>query len=200
MIHHFNVQRMGPCTDELPGFVFMSRGHRRRGGPPFGHFGGRGFFGPGRRAGRGDIRSAILALLSEQPMHGYQIIRELSERSGGLWQPSPGSVYPTLQQLQDEDLVRSQESDGGKRVFELTDAGRLAAEKLPDSPPWEEGAGDGDDALIELRELAIGVMAATRQVVQAGAPAQLAAAREVLRDARRRLYGILAEDDAQQRD
>ena len=84
-------------------------------------------FGPdyafGRRAGRGDIRAAILVLLAEQPMHGYQIIQELAERTGGVWQPSPGSVYPTLQQLADEDLVREASSESGKRVYELTDAG-----------------------------------------------------------------------------
>ena len=88
-------------------------------------------YGPGyafgRRAGRGDIRAAILALLAEQPMHGYQIIQELTERTGGVWRPSPGSVYPTLQQLEDEELVRETASDSGKRVYELTDAGREQA-------------------------------------------------------------------------
>ena len=85
-----------------------------------------GFLGRGPRAGRGDVRAAILALLAEQPMHGYQIMRELGERSGGVWRPSPGSIYPTLQQLEDEELVRPETGDGGRRVFALTDAGREA--------------------------------------------------------------------------
>ena len=110
------------------------REHFGRGGP---FFGGRGdpFFGGGRRAGRGDIRAAILALLAEEPMHGYQIIRELSERTGGAWTPSPGSVYPTLQQLEDEDLVREQKSESGRRVYALTDAGRAQADALPSRLP-----------------------------------------------------------------
>ena len=85
-----------------------------------------GFLGRGPRAGRGDVRAAILALLAEEPMHGYQIMRELGERSGGVWRPSPGSIYPTLQQLEDEELVRPETGDGGRRVFALTDAGREA--------------------------------------------------------------------------
>src|SRR5579884_3118357 len=115
------------------------RHNARHGGGPFGRgpafgggargfaFGGPFFFGGGRRAGRGDIRSAILALLAEQPMHGYQIIQELERRSEGAWRPSPGSVYPTLQQLEDEGLVKTVEQEGGRKVFELTDAGRTEA-------------------------------------------------------------------------
>src|SRR4029079_9021505 len=105
-------------------------------------------FGPGgpmgRKAGRGDIRAAILALLTEQPMHGYQIIREIGERSEGAWAPSPGSVYPTLQQLTDEELLRSSEQDG-KRVYELTDQGRAHAEDRQGALPWEEAAEGADD-------------------------------------------------------
>src|SRR5690349_20958471 len=144
------------------------RGYRRRGagfGPwsgfAPGHFGGR------HRAGRGDIRAAILALLAEQPMHGYQIIREIGERSEGAWAPSPGSVYPTLQQLTDEGLVRSDETDG-KRVYELTDEGRAQAEGRTGSLPWEEAAEDADDDLVTLRDLVFQVMAATRQVAHTG--------------------------------
>ena len=139
---------------------------RHRHGDPFGPFGGRG----GRRASRGDIRAAILALLSERSMHGYQIIQELAERTGGAWRPSPGSVYPTLQQLEDEELVSEQKSDTGRRVYQLTDTGRAKAAELPTPAPWEQVAG-------------------------AGTPAQVEAAQEVLRGARRSLYQILAEDD-----
>src|SRR6476659_3596007 len=132
------------------------------------HWGRRGempFFARGR-AGRGDIRAAILALLAEQPMHGYQIMQELSERSGGAWRVSPGSVYPTLSQLEDEELIRA-EQQGGKRVFSLTESGTTEAAAAP-SEPWAEVASDVPPAIVELRDLIYQVRAATRQVVHAG--------------------------------
>jgi len=189
------------------------RGHRHRihkfarrrhgGGDPFGPFGrggwgkgGNAFFGGGRRAGRGDIRAAILALLAEERMHGYQIIRELGERTGGAWNPSPGSVYPTLQQLEDEELVQQQKSDTGRRVYELTDAGREAAAALPSPAPWEQVAAEAHDEHADLRSLVFQVLGAVRQVAMAGTPDQREKAQEVLRSTRRSLYQILAEEDA----
>ncbi|HEX2293173.1 MAG TPA: PadR family transcriptional regulator [Gaiellaceae bacterium] len=160
------------------------RRHHRRYGPGYAF---------GRRAGRGDIRAAILALLAEQPMHGYQIIQELGERTGGVWRPSPGSVYPTLQQLEDEELVRETSSDSGKRVYELTDAGREQASAT--TAPWTAVADESDDELVALRDLVQQVLAATRQVAHAGTSAQIEAAQAVLRDARRSLYRLLAEED-----
>ena len=154
-----------------------------------------GFLGRGPRAGRGDVRAAILALLAEQPMHGYQIMRELGERSGGVWRPSPGSIYPTLQQLEDEELVRPETGDGGRRVFALTDAGREAQKAAAGGPaPWEEVGVEGDVTALELRDLVGQVVDAARQVLHAGEAAQIAQAKDVLRDARRKLYRILAED------
>lgn len=179
-----------------PGFHQM-KGRGRHGRPHYGPW-GRGFGpgpGPGRKAGRGDIRAAILALLSEQPMHGYQIIREISERSEGAWQPSPGSVYPTLQQLADEGLVRTEESEG-RRVHQLTAEGRAQAEARTGTLPWEDAAKDADDDLADLRDLAFGTIAAVRQVAQTGSTAQVEAAQAILRETRKRLYGLLAEDDA----
>jgi len=158
------------------------------GGPGFGPF------GRGPRAGRGDVRAAILTLLGESPMHGYQVIQELSERSGGMWRPSPGSVYPTLQLLEDEGLVRSEEVEG-KRVFHLTDAGKAeAAKRGPGSPaPWEMGA--ESEPFAELRNLGFGVVTAVMQVVQSGNEGQIQKAREILSEARRSLYRLLAEDE-----
>ena len=147
----------------------------------------------GRRAGRGDIRAAILALLTEEPMHGYQIIQELAERTGGVWRPSPGSVYPTLQQLEDEELVRENASESGKRVYALTDAGREQAAGAP--APWTAVAGENESELMTLRDLAHQVLAATRQVAHAGTATQIEAAQAVLRDARKALYRLLAEDE-----
>jgi DNA-binding PadR family transcriptional regulator len=178
-------------------FMRGGRGYRRRGGRGFGEWGGfgPGHFGGRHKAGRGDIRAAILALLAEQPMHGYQIIREIGDRSEGAWTPSPGSVYPTLQQLTDEELVRASETDG-KRVYELTDEGRTQAESREGSLPWEEAAQGADDDLVALRDLVFQVIAATRQVAHAGTQAQLAAAQQILRGARKSLYQLLADDNA----
>src|SRR6185503_5425391 len=118
------------------------RGERLHRGGPRGHGGGPERLGPPWRGGRmrrGEIRTAVLAVLTDGPAHGYEIIQTLEERSGGMWRPSPGSVYPTLQLLEDESLVRAVERDG-KRVYELTDTGREeAAERVREAggPPWE---------------------------------------------------------------
>ncbi len=146
-----------------------------------------------QRARRGDIRAAILRLLSEQPMHGYQIIQELSERSGGAWSPSAGSVYPALQLLADEGLVIAEDTNG-KKVFSLTDAGKAAQHENAEQPaPWDEAANQwpGKNGYHET----VGkLMGAVFQVGKGGSPAQVKAAIEVLNDARKRLYAILGED------
>src|SRR5919106_4066578 len=117
--------------------MHQTRRHTRRGRRGMTRGRGRGY---GHRARRGDVRSAILTLLGEKPMHGYEMIQELEQRSGGRWRPSAGSIYPTLQLLEDEDLVRAEEVDG-KRVFDLTEAGRARiAERSESAPPWEQGA------------------------------------------------------------
>ena len=157
-----------------------------------------GFFGRGPRAARGDVRAAIIALLAEQSMHGYQIIRELAERTNGVWRPSPGSIYPTLQLLQDEGIVRGEESDGGRRMFQLTDEGRAAYEQVKDAPaPWEAVAQEGDASSVELRDLVRHVMVAARQVMLAGEAKQIEQAKAVLRETRRNLYRVLGEDDSE---
>ncbi|MGG8408955.1 PadR family transcriptional regulator [Streptomyces sp. 12297] len=161
------------------------------GGGPFGR-GGRG--GPHRRARRGDVRASILALLSDRPMHGYEMIQEIGERSGGAWKPSPGSVYPTLQMLEDEGLITS-ESEGGKKLFTLTEAGRAEAETGPDAP-WEEaGRGVDWDSMNEVRQAGFGLMEAFGQVFKTGTPEQRRKALAVIGDARKKLYLILADED-----
>jgi DNA-binding PadR family transcriptional regulator len=166
------------------------------GGGPFGGFGpgGGGPRGRGRRARRGDIRTAALLLLAEEPRNGYQIMQEVQERSGGIWSPSPGSVYPALQQLEDEGLIRTQEDDG-RKLFAITDAGRaLLEERGAERPaPWEQT--DGAAGAHELRKLVREVAGAFAQVMRTGSEAQIARAGTVLAGTRRELYRILADGD-----
>ena len=190
---------------------FFARGGRR-GRPPFddiddlialgrvwkgGPFGGHGW-GPHRRgrgrARRGDVRLALLRLLAEEPRNGYQLMQAIEERSEGLWRPSPGSVYPTLAQLEDEGLIRSEETEGARR-FEITDAGREHLDSRADEPaPWEPDAEDADNPLADLAPLVIQIGKATFQVASVGDRAQRDRARALLADTRRGLYRILAED------
>ena len=169
------------------------------GGPggPFGPgFGGGPGFGRRGRSRRGDIRAAVLALLSEQPMHGYQIITELESRSQGAWRPSPGSVYPTLQALEDQGLVRSVERDG-RKVIELTTEGQEAAAAVlaSGSKPWEDAAAEVGDPVRQLMGTVRQIAMACTQVVTAGNARQVAEAQKVLTETRRRLYQILADDE-----
>ena len=169
-------------------------------GPPFGGFGGpRGFRGHGK-ARRGDIRTAALLLLSEEPRNGYALMQEIEQRSSGVWRPSPGSVYPALAQLEDEGLIRSEEVDGRKR-FAITDAGReLLAERSPDAPaPWDTLAGGVSQDVQELFGLMRQVGVAGVQLMQTATESQIAEAKKVLIETRRAIYRILADggkDDA----
>jgi DNA-binding PadR family transcriptional regulator len=159
-------------------------------GPGWGF--GRGF-GRGQKVGRGDVRAAILALLAEEPMHGYQIITELTERSGGEWRPSPGSVYPTLQALEDQGLVTADKSEG-RRVFRLTPEGKTEAEAAGDGPaPWEVASRGANRSLVDLRSLMGEVAAATMQVGRAGSESQVKSVADILAETRRRIYLILAD-------
>jgi DNA-binding PadR family transcriptional regulator len=175
-------------------------GRGPRGGPHFGGPGGFGPFGPGfgrgPRARRGDVRAALLVLLAEEPRNGYGLMQEIERRSGGAWRPSPGSVYPALQQLEDEGLIRSEEQDG-RRLYHLTDAGRaFVAERPDDEPaPWETFANTFTDAHAETGALMRDVAMAFVQVQHAGTEAQLAEARRVLAETRRALYRILADGE-----
>jgi DNA-binding PadR family transcriptional regulator len=148
----------------------------------------------GPRMGRGDVRAAVLALLAEKPMHGYQIIQEIEERSGGSWKPSPGSVYPTLQLLADEGLIGVEESNG-RKTYSLTDEGRKATAASADTKaPWDaEGAKDrGRHGALPKAGIALAQAAA--QVGRSGNPEQVEQAVAVLDEARRKLYSILAQD------
>jgi DNA-binding PadR family transcriptional regulator len=174
----------------------------RRGPPPgapfgFGPPGGPGFpwnfFRRGApRARRGDVRLAILLLLAEQPRNGYQIMQELEQRSQGTWRPSPGSVYPALQQLEDEGLIAAE-----NKLFTLTEAGKKhVAEHAGELPPWEEFADAAGDDVMGLMQLIRDAGAAAIQVVHHGDKKQITQARKVLLQTRRDLYKILSEDES----
>jgi len=162
------------------------------------HFGrgrGRGFdfawgaFPGEQRVRRGDVKYDILATLLERPRHGYDVIRALEERRDG-YRASPGSVYPTLQMLEDEGYVTS-ETIEGKRVYTLTDAGR---EFLGSRP--EEAAGESEeshDLRRELRDAAFRLGAAVWQVAREGDPVAAGKVREIVDRARREIYAILGE-------
>jgi DNA-binding PadR family transcriptional regulator len=141
---------------------------------------------------RGDIRQALLRALADGPAHGYEVIRRLEERSGGLWRPSAGSVYPTLQLLEEQGLLTSHE-DGGKRVYELTEQGRAEVERQDaDGLPWE-GA-DPTSGPFALRKALAQLHLAAKQVAMAGDAPRVERATAILKDARQKLYQLLAED------
>ena len=198
--HHDDTEEFGPGAGGPRGF---GRGHGRGGFPGPGGPGGRGrlgwmardFFGPerGPAVRRGDVRAAILVLLADEPMHGYQIIGKLGELSGGRWRPSAGSVYPTLQQLEDEGLVKGEERDG-RNVFSLTDEGRTAAEEAAKNPaPWDVA---GPDPASNLMAQFLPLAHAVQEVNRVGSPEMVEKARAILTETRRSLYRLLAEDDA----
>jgi DNA-binding PadR family transcriptional regulator len=172
-----------------PGFPFGPGGPGGWGGGP--HERGQ------RRGGRGqrlNVRPALLALLLERPMHGYEMIQELDTRTGGIWRPSPGSVYPTLQLLEDEGLIEA-EATGGRKRYTLTDAGRTEAEAAAQNPPWTQFTDDNMSQVQDFRDAAVGIMSALRQVGFNGTPEQRAKALEILNETKRKLYAVLADSE-----
>jgi DNA-binding PadR family transcriptional regulator len=171
--------------DPRGGFGFGPGGPRGRGR---GHGRGHG------RSRRGDVRAAILKLLADRPMHGYEMIQEISERSQNLWRPSPGSVYPTLQLLVDEGLIVATEQEGSKKLFELTDDGRSAADKI-ETPPWDEIAEGVDPAHVTLRTAVAQLMGAVAQSAFTVNAEQQQRILDIINNARREIYAILGESE-----
>jgi DNA-binding PadR family transcriptional regulator len=208
---------VGGMADDLKKFAAHMSAAPGRGGGPW----ARGFVGPkgpgqwgggsggpwggwwpgppgpsrGAKAGRGDVRAAILALLQEGPRTGYQIMSEIEERSGGAWRPSPGAVYPALAQLADEGLIVGEES-GGRRTFGLTPAGRDYIEQNPKMArgAWESEAQQEAWELPGLFAEAARLGAGIVQIAHAGTPGQVQEAEQLLEQTRRKLYRILADD------
>jgi len=142
------------------------------------------------------VRAAILLLLETEPMHGYELIQQIQEKSGGVWVPSPGSIYPALQQLEDEGLVAFERVDGRKTAT-LTDPGTAYVEehRAELGSPWDDVSGGVGSGARELRELIGALMGAIHTVAHVGTKAQVEQASAVLVEARKSLYRILAEDD-----
>jgi DNA-binding PadR family transcriptional regulator len=137
----------------------------------------------------------ILNLLAERPMHGYELITVLDERSGGRWKPSPGSIYPALGKLEARGLITSTEQDG-KRQYSLTDEGRQVAASLAEhgvTAPWEEQDLGGHG---ELRRALAELVGPARQIGRFGDETQTSAATNVVKDATAQLYKILADGPA----
>jgi DNA-binding PadR family transcriptional regulator len=153
---------------------------------------GRGRGGP--RARRGDVRAAALALLAERPMHGYEMIKEIEERTGGAWTPSAGSIYPTLQMLEDEGLISGQEIDG-KRRFTLTESGEAEqSSKEGEETPWDAVRAGVDPEQFQLRGAVHKLHHSIGQVFAAADESQQRRVRELLDETRRGIYAILAEE------
>ncbi len=150
----------------------------------------------GPKVRRGDVRVAILDVLASEPMNGYQVIQQIAERSGGAWKPSPGSVYPTLQQLEDEGLVEPVEGPG-RRLLRLSAEGQAYVDGHPEemAATWQAFDEASDQRTSELKPVIGQVMSAVWQVVVAGTAQQQAEAAEILAETRRQLYGLLAEGE-----
>jgi len=188
---------------DAPPIWFMPRGRHDSDHPFHGHgpFGG-GPFGEGgggrQRRRRGDIKYALLELIAEQPRHGYDLMKELEQRYGGFYRPSPGSVYPTLQLLEDEGYVTSEAVDG-KRIYAITEAGRTFLErKQGGERERRQGFRDhGPDPQLEtLRESSMALFAGVTQVARHGSPTQVQAAIALLDATRREIYALLAREEA----
>jgi DNA-binding PadR family transcriptional regulator len=175
---------------------------RGRGGyEEHGYYGGgrgRGYYeggwarGGGRsRMRRGDVRTAILALLREEPMHGYQLMQAIAERGNGRWTPSPGAIYPAISQLEDEGLV-TVTAAAGRKLVALTDTGREAADTDTDRARDLFAAEQSEEPGSDLRSLLGQLHAATREVARAGTDDQIETAAQVISDASRSMYLLLA--------
>ncbi|MCK2217250.1 PadR family transcriptional regulator [Actinomadura sp. ATCC 31491] len=148
---------------------------------------------PAPRVRRGDVRAALLALLHEGPRNGYQMIQDIEERSGGVWRPSPGSVYPALQQLEDEGLVAGDET-GGSRTYRLSDGARAQAARHADEAPWEEVARSVPADQHELAVLWSQLNEAFAHLVRTASDRQVEEAKKLIGKTRRAVFQILAED------
>jgi DNA-binding PadR family transcriptional regulator len=146
------------------------------------------------RMRKGDVRSAVLRLLNESPMHGYQIIHEIEERSGGAWKPSPGSVYPTLQMLVDEGLLESKETKG-RRTYSLTAEGKdFAASESEKPAPWDTGFDRPTGPRGTLAMSGVKIAKAAAEVARVGTPEQMEKAAQVIDETAKKISAIVSHN------
>jgi DNA-binding PadR family transcriptional regulator len=203
--HHPRRGR-SPWESAWSGGGGWSGGNHGRGGPPpwvAGLFGlAQGMQAKGPKVRRGDVRAAILDVLQGGPLNGYQVIQQIEERSGGAWRPSPGSVYPTVSQLEDEGLVEADAAEG-RRNLRLTAAGETYVGDHPEeleavwAPFDAPETGDDPADFASLKPEIGALMNAVWQIVTTGTDQQRREAVELLTETRRRLYGLLADGDAE---
>lgn len=187
-----------------PGWERPSGSRGRQGPPPWiaGLFGlAQGMQGRGPRVRRGDVRAAVLDVLRSGPSNGYQVIQQIEERSGGVWRPSPGSVYPTISQLEDEGLVEADAAEG-RRTLRLTAEGETYVAEHPEElaevwTPFEAPAAEDPSDHTSLKPEIGALMNAVWQIVTTGTDEQRRQALQLLVETRRKLYGLLAEGDAE---
>jgi DNA-binding PadR family transcriptional regulator len=154
---------------------------------------------PAFQARRGDMTGHILGVLADKPMHGYEVIRELEKKSHGMWRPSPGSVYPTLQMLEEQDLVEARE-EGGKKIYSLTDAGRAEVKKNPHKAPWEWAEHKVDiGRMMEMRAQFFQMAHMFREIAMSGDEAKIKQAGEQLQKTKAELEKILGSDGSDDR-
>lgn len=146
------------------------------------------------RMRKGDVRAAVLRLLFESPMHGYQIIHEIETRSGGVWKPSPGSVYPTLQLLSDEGLIAAQESEG-RRTYSLSEAGKEVAAAEMDSPaPWDTTIDRPSGPRSDLAVAGVKLAKAAADVARLGSTEQIEKATALLAETTATLAAMVKQN------
>lgn len=181
--------RFGHCKPDF--YASRGEGRGRRGRP--GRRGREGNWGDEARTPRGDIKYLLLTLLAEQPQHGYQLIKELEARQGGFYRPSPGSVYPTLQLLEEGGYLTSEQVEG-KRVYTITSSGRELLAERDNSGSLKDQV-DPQQPLIELKNAVMELRAAVMQAARGGNLERVSRVREILKRAKREIYSILAEED-----
>ncbi|GAA6615504.1 PadR family transcriptional regulator [Scytonema sp. NUACC26] len=168
---------------------FMSGRHGRRGSS-------RGGWGDEPRTRRGDIKFMLLGLLSERPQHGYELIKELETRRGGFHRLSPGSVYPTLQMLEEGGYLTSEQVDG-KRVYTITDSGRQFLsdrnQQADSRNTYDSFMESKPSELIELRRTLTDLNDAVTQIARSGNLEQALRVRDLLVQVKREIYKFLAE-------
>jgi len=169
----------------------------RRG--PFGRFGGDFGNGGRKRHRRGDIKYILLEMIAEKPQHGYELIKTLEQRYGGFYRPSPGTVYPTLQLLEEEGSVTSETVDG-KKIYTITEMGRKQLdERDHDEDEWagrrKRFFAEGKPKFVELSQSAMALFETVMQAARFGTPEQVKEVQDLLARTTQEVHTIMSKKD-----